>query len=91
MTLFSNGLHSLGIASIEQWRSILNRASKHSEFIGVDEQKYPVDAASYVRHYTDLKKLDGCYPIPEPLELQQLDDFLAQAEDCYSVRWINIQ
>jgi hypothetical protein len=88
MTLFSNGLHALGIASIDQWRSILNRASKHGQFIGVDEQKYPVDAASYVRHYTDRKKLDGRYPIPEPLELHQLDDFLAQAEDCYSVRWI---
>ncbi|CAA9251114.1 hypothetical protein AVDCRST_MAG92-1995 [uncultured Coleofasciculus sp.] len=88
MTLFSKGLHSLGIASSDQWRSILNRASKHGEFIGVDEQKYPVDAASYVRHYTDLKKLDGRYPIPEPLTLDQLDEFLAQAEDCYSVRWI---
>jgi hypothetical protein len=88
MTLFSNGLHALGIGSIDQWRSILNRARQHGEFIGVDEQKYPVDAASYVRHYTDLKKLDGRYPIPEPLTLDQLDDFLAQAEDCYSVRWI---
>lgn len=88
MTLFSNGLHALGIASIDEWRSILNRARQHGEFIGVDEQKYPVDAASYVRHYTDLKKLDGRYPIPEPLTLDQLDNFLSQAGDCYSVRWI---
>ena len=51
MTLFSKGLHSLGIASSDQWRSILNRARQHGEFIGVDKQKYPVDAASYVRHY----------------------------------------
>jgi hypothetical protein len=86
--LFSNGLHSLGIASIEQWRAMLNRARKHGHFIGVNEQTYPADLASFIRHYTDLKKLNERYPIPKPLTLHQLDAFLAQAGDHYSVRWI---
>jgi hypothetical protein len=87
--LFSNGLYSLGIASIEQWRSIINRARQHSRFVGVDERRYPRDIASMIRYYTELKKLDGCYPIAQPLKLYQLDNFLAQAGDRYPVRWID--
>lgn len=89
MILFSNGLRSLGQASIDEWRSILNRARERGQFIGVNEQTYPADLASYIRHYTDLKRLDGRYPIPEPLTLQQLDNFLAQAGDRYPVQWID--
>jgi hypothetical protein len=87
--LFSNGLHSLGIASIDQWRVILNRARQHGQFIGVNEQTYPRDMASFIRHYTELKKLNGRYPIPKPLTLDQLDAFLAQAGDYHSVRWMD--
>jgi hypothetical protein len=88
--LFSNGLNSLGIASIDQWRSMVNRARQHGQFVGVNEQTYPGDLGSFARHYTDLKKLDGRYPVPllEPLTLHQLDAFLAQEGDRYSVRWI---
>jgi hypothetical protein len=86
--LFSNGVNSLGIASIEEWRSIINRASKHSQFIGVDEQSYPRDLASAVRRYVDIERLNGRYPIPEPLKLQQLDTFLEQTNNDYPVRWI---
>jgi hypothetical protein len=87
-TLLSNVMDSIGLASIEQWQSVLSRARSQGRFIGVDEQKYPRDIASSVRHHTELKKLDGRYPIPEPLKLNQLDEFLAQAGDRYSVRWI---
>jgi len=94
--LFSNGLHALGQASIDEWRSILNRA--RGQFIGVNEQKYPSDLASSIRHYTQLKKLHGRYPIPEPLTLDQLDAFLAQAgvsearalRARYPVRWLEV-
>lgn len=88
--LFSNGLNSLGIASIEQWQSALNRARRHGQFVGVNPKTYPGDLGSFVRHYTELKKLDGRYPIPilEPLTLHQLDAFLAQAGDRYAVRFI---
>ena len=87
-TLFSNVMDSIGLASIEQWQSVLSRARRRGRFIGVDQQKYPRDIASAIRHHTELKKLDGRYPIPEPLKLHQLDDFLAQAGDRYSVRLI---
>jgi hypothetical protein len=47
-------------------------------FLGVNEQTYPQDLASFVRHYTELKKLTDRYPMPEPLSLDQFDQFLAQ-------------
>lgn len=83
--LFSNGLQALGQASIDQWRSILSQARKHGQFIGVNEQKYPGDMASFIRYHSELKKLDTRYPIPKPLNLQQFDNFLAQADNHYSV------
>ncbi|PSB13249.1 hypothetical protein C7B76_20460 [filamentous cyanobacterium CCP2] len=80
--LFSNGIQSLGVAPIEEWRSILERANRKGAFIGVNEQTYPGDLASFARHYLDLKSFDGeHYPIPEPLTLQQLDRFLNQFSD----------
>jgi hypothetical protein len=86
--LFSNGIQALGVASIEEWRSILDRANQHGQFIGVNERTYPGDLASFSRHYTELKKLNGeKYPISKPLSLEQLDTFLAENGDHYSVRW----
>ncbi|WP_279239650.1 hypothetical protein [Scytonema sp. UIC 10036] len=41
----------------------------------MNEQTYPKDLASSTRHYTDLKKLDGRYPMPEALTIHQLDTF----------------
>jgi hypothetical protein len=88
--LFSNGIHALGVAPIEQWRSILEQARDHGQFIGVDEQTYPGDLASFSKYYLDLKNLEAQqYPMPEPLTLQQLETFLAQTPDRYSVRWDN--
>ena len=89
INLFSNGINSLGIASIEQWQSVLDRASMCGRFLGVDKQRYPRNLASFIRHYTDLKKLPALYPLPEPLKLDQLDAFLAHSGDHYPVRWID--
>jgi hypothetical protein len=90
MNLFSNGICGLGQASIERWQSILDRAQRHGQFVGVDKNAYPGDLASFTRHYTELKKLDGNYSIPEPLTLDQLDQFLAQAGDQYRVDWVEL-
>lgn len=88
LNLFSNGIRSLGIASIEEWRSTLAYARKHGQFLGVNEQTYPNDMASFIRHYTELKKLKGRYPMPQPLTLEQLDQFLADKGDRHPVRWL---
>lgn len=87
MNLFSNGIEAMGYAPIERWRSILDRARKQGQFVGVNEQTYPGDLASFTRHYTELKKLSQHYPIPEPLTLDQLNAFLTQTSSDYAVHW----
>ncbi len=89
--LFSNGLESLGMASIDQWQSMLGRAIKQGSFVGVNPDTYPADNASFIRHYTDLKKLEGRYPMPEAMTLQQLNAFLTQAGDRYAVQWLEAE
>ena len=86
--LFSHGVDSIGLAPIERWRSILQRACKQASFVGVDERRFPRDCAAFVRYHTDLKKIPSRYPIPAPLPLARLDEFLGKASDRYPVRWI---
>jgi hypothetical protein len=90
MMLFSHGVDSVGLVPIERWQSILNRAGKRGEFIGVDTEAYPRDFATFVRYYTDLKaKIKARYPMPAPLTLRQLDEFLQQADKQYAVQLVN--
>jgi hypothetical protein len=66
----------------------LTRARKHGAFVGVDEEIYPRDFAVFVRYYFALLcKLKSRYPLPPPLHLQQLDDFLIHNQGCYPVQW----
>jgi hypothetical protein len=87
MMLFSHGVDSVGLVPIERWRSVLGRARKRGSFVGVDEQRFPRDFATFVRYYTDVKKIPARYPLPGPLALGQLETFLEQSGDRYPVRW----
>jgi hypothetical protein len=88
MMLFSHGVESIGLTPVEHWRRILRRARKEGAFIGVDEGAYPRDFAVFVRYHFDLKrKVHSRYPMPPPLTLNQLDDFLAQTHGRYAVQW----
>ncbi len=88
MMLFSHGVDSIGLASIEDWRTILNRARVRGEFVGVQEDKYPADLATLVRYHTEIKRIiEARYPLPQSLTLQQLDDFIQTAGDRFLVRW----
>ncbi len=85
--LFSHGVDSIGLASIERWRSALRRAHEHGGFVGVDEQRFPRDFAAFIRYHTDLKKIPTRCPMPEPLSLPRLDEFLGRTTDRYPVWW----
>lgn len=86
--LFSHGVEAVGLPSIERWRGVLRRARRHGAFVGVEERKFPMDFASQVRYHAELKKLQPHHPMPEPLDLQELDDFLERFGDRYAVRWL---
>jgi hypothetical protein len=87
LTLFSHGVASVGLASIGQWRSVLDRATKVGSFLGVDEQAFPRDFASVTRYHRALAKVRKRYPMPRPLPLRDLDAFLDRQGDRYEVHW----
>jgi hypothetical protein len=89
MMLFSHGTDSIGLPSIERWRTVLNRARQRGAFVGVEEDKYPRDFATLIRYYTDLQPtIPARYPLPAPLTLEQLDKFIELAGDSEPVRWL---
>lgn len=86
LMLFSHGVDSIGLAPMERWKSILQKAGKKGELLGVDEKKYPKDFAAFVRYHTELKQFAG-RSSPQPLTLEELDEFLAASSERYPVRW----
>ncbi len=89
MMLMSNGVpNAVGLTPIPEWRRIMSRARKRYDFIGVEEAKYPVDFATFLRYERDLKEKVKCrYENPEPLTLQELKLFLAEHGKNYTVEW----
>jgi hypothetical protein len=88
LMLFAHGADSVGVVPIARWRSILGRARKHGDFVGVDQKKFPRDLATLVRYYTQVKKIPSRYPLPNPLTLEQLDAFVEREGQRYEVEWI---
>jgi hypothetical protein len=87
MMLFSHGVDSVGLVPIERWRQLLGRARKRGFFVGVDEQAYPRDFAAMFRYHTDFKeKFSARYPLPGPLPLSRLEEFVAESGRKYEVR-----
>lgn len=89
MMLFSHGVDSVGLPSIARWHAVLNRACQRGEFLGVEADKYPRHFASFMRYYTDLQRtIPARYPLPGPLAIEQLDNFIEQVGDRFPVRWL---
>jgi hypothetical protein len=87
LMLFSHGIDSIGLAPIERWQAILARARLHGSFLGVDEQAFPRDFATFVYYYDAMQKLPDRYPLPEAVSLEQVKEFLRQTETRYAVTW----
>lgn len=85
--LFSHGVRSIGYAPLERWRSLFRHTREGGRFVGVDEQEFPRDFGVFIRYHEDLKQTPARYPLPGPLGLDQLDAFLQEHGERYSVRW----
>lgn len=86
--LFSHGTESIGLAPIDRWQSILARARRCGRFAGVNPKTFPRDFAVFVRYSRALRReIAERHPLPEPLGLTQLDQFLDDARDGYPVKW----
>jgi hypothetical protein len=92
LILFSHGVESVGLPSIEQWGRILDRARRFGAFIGVDERAFPRDFAVFVRYYFDLRRIIRArYPMPPPVSLKEWNEFLAERGRHYPVKWLEIE
>ena len=87
MSLFSHGVESVGLPTIDQWRSVLHRAGKVGSFLGVDEQAFPRDFATLARYHQALAQVRKRYPMPRSLSLEELDAFLDRSGERYAVDW----
>lgn len=78
LTLFSHGVESVGLASIDGWRQALRHARKVGAFVGVDPAAYPRDFAVFVRFHRELARIRDVHPLPLSLDLPTAEDFLAK-------------
>lgn len=88
LMLFSHGVESAGLAPMDRWRDLLKRARRRGELLGVDPDAFPRDFAAFIRYHVELpKKIPARFPLPGPLGLGPLEDFLEETDGRYSVRW----
>ncbi|GAA4934465.1 hypothetical protein ACFPM3_05195 [Streptomyces coeruleoprunus] len=87
VNLFSNGLRSVGQVPAEDWRGLARRhATVSGDLIGVDETAYPEDLGSTLRYRPALADLPGRLPLPAPVTLAELDEFLSGVRDTDAFR-----
>lgn len=84
VTLVSNGIDAVGLASIDRWRKVLARATSEGRFAGVDPARFPRDLAVFAR-FRDTLRAGPAWPMPAPLALDELDAFLSERGDRYAV------
>lgn len=87
LMLFSHGVSSYGLASIERWRSVLARARRRGGLLGVDPKAYPADFATFARYHPALRRIPSRCPMPEALTLGQLAQFVGEFGARFPVEW----
>jgi len=88
LTLFSNGIEAIGFRPIEEWKELFEFAKNQGDFIGVDPKKFPANFSVFIRYYSELKKkITARYPIPEPLTLEQMKEFIEKNSGNYKIKF----
>ena len=65
--LFSHGVRSIGLATIDEWNRCLARARERGFYVGVDTRAYPQDFATFVNYSRDLERYFGKADLDVPL------------------------
>lgn len=89
LILMSNAVeNAIGLVSYEQWRKAIGQAQEHSDFIGVNETKYPADLGTFFNYHEELKrKLGEQREVPLSLKITELEEFLKEKQKAYRVEW----
>ncbi|RQG97947.1 hypothetical protein [Natrarchaeobius chitinivorans] len=87
-TLFSHGIESAGLASIDRWRDALSRARDGHGFVGVDAREFPYDVETHVRYHRDLPdEIDARHSHFPPLPFDRFDAIAKAVADEYGLEW----
>ncbi|WP_433335911.1 hypothetical protein [Spirillospora sp. CA-294931] len=81
LMLFSHGVESAGLASIDDWREPLERARRIGTFTGVDTRAYPRDFACLARAHRELAQVRDLFPMPSPLPLADAEEHFTGRDD----------
>jgi hypothetical protein len=87
LMLMQHGAQAVGMPTSEDWATVFQRATRHGDWLGADPTEFPMDYAQYSKYHTEIQQIPARYPMPGPLSLRQLDDFLAEHGHRYDVRW----
>jgi hypothetical protein len=85
LMLFSHGTDSIGLTPIAEWRSLLARAGGRGRFLGVDEERYPRDFATFARFHRDVARLRPERAGPPALGLDLFERLLREAAPRHGV------
>jgi hypothetical protein len=86
MTQFPHGTVSVGLPTIEEWRSVLRLAQREGSFLGVNEAHYPHHFSALARWYVEASSLPERHPLPEPMPFEEFARFCEGRDRRYSVR-----
>jgi hypothetical protein len=88
LMLFQHGVESVGLPPRERWQAILDRARSKGTTLGLHLDEYPLDFGHFARYDDAINdSIKARYPLPAPLTLAELDQFLAESEGRYPVRF----
>jgi hypothetical protein len=73
---------------VPHWRRLVTSWAKvDGEVIGVDEDAYPLDTGSTLRFQPAFAALPARHPLPAPLDLADVDHFLASSGATDRLSW----
>lgn len=88
MMIFPHGTVSVGLPTVEEWRSVLRQARRHASFVRVNERAYPCHFASLAHSVDDIARDAPRYPLPPRLPPAAFERFCAEAGDRYPVKLV---
>jgi hypothetical protein len=78
LTLFANGVASLGQAAPRAWRALGARHARSARLVAVDERTWPVDPGQQLRLPHAVRALGPSLTPPPPIAAERVDGVLAR-------------